>query len=307
MRAVIFAYHNMGILGLEALQDHGVELSLVVTHPDNEEEIIWYGSVAEWCERKNVECIRPDSVNDSSVVGRVRGLSPDFIFSFYCRQLLCSELLGIPEQGALNLHGSMLPRYRGCAPVNWVLVNGEEETGVTLHYMVERADAGDIIGQEPVAIAPDDTALTLYAKIEDAARVLLARVLPDLLAGEANRLPQKLSEGFYCRRRTPEDGKIDWRDSAVAVCNLIRAVSKPYPGAFCELAGKRIIIWRAIPFAKSALEPGEIKADNSGVTVGTGDGAVMLYCVECEGQLLEGDGLVQAVKSLGPYMSLRRA
>ena len=132
------------------------------------------------------------------------------IFSFYYRHMIPEEILRIPPQGAYNLHGSLLPAYRGRCPVNWVLVNGETQTGVTLHHMVKKADAGDIVGQRVVPIAPEDTAFTLYGKLCDAAGILLDELLPLMKIGQAPRIPQDISRGSYFGGRRPEDGRIDW-------------------------------------------------------------------------------------------------
>ena len=172
-------------------------------------------------------------------------LRPEWIFSFYYRRMLKSELLAIPARGAYNLHGSLLPRYRGRVPVNWAVLHGERETGVSLHRMVEKPDAGALVDQERVAILPNDTAYVVFQKLICAGETLLLRTLPLMLSGEHAETPLDISAGSYFGGRRPEDGRIDWGRSAWEIHNLIRAVAPPYPGAFTEIRGRRLWSWAA--------------------------------------------------------------
>jgi methionyl-tRNA formyltransferase len=181
--------------------------------------------------------IAPADPNDPDVVARVAALAPDFLFSFYYRRMLQQALLRVAPRGALNLHGSLLPRYRGRAPVNWAVLNGERRTGATLHYMDDRPDAGDIVAAQAVPILPDDTAREVFDKVTVAAEVCLDAVLPALVAGTAPRLRNAIERGSYFGGRTPEDGWIDWSQSAAVVHNLVRAVAPPYPGARTTING----------------------------------------------------------------------
>ena len=240
MRAVIFAYHNVGYRCLSVLLAHGVEAVLVVTHRDNPAEHIWFESVQALAQLHGLPVATPNDPNTPEFIARIAALEPDLLFSFYYRQMLAAELLAIPTHGALNMHGSLLPRYRGRVPVNWAVIKGERETGATLHYMVEKPDAGDIVVQQAVPILPDDTAFDVFNKVTVAAEMALDRILPSLLAGTAPRVPQDLSRGSYFGGRKPEDGRIDWGRSATEIHNLIRGVAPPYPGAFSDVGGRRI-------------------------------------------------------------------
>ena len=242
-RAVVFAYHNVGVRCLTTLLAHGVDVSLIVTHEDNPHEEIWFDSVADIADRYGIPCIKPADTNAPDVVNRIARLQPDFLFSFYYRAMLKAPLLAIPSKGALNMHGSLLPKYRGRVPINWAIIHGEKETGATLHYMVEKPDAGDILAQTAVPILPDDTALEVFNKVTVAAELTLHRVLPDLLAGRASRRAQQLNHGSYFGGRQPADGVIDWHQSARQIHNLVRALSKPYPGAFTTVQGSILKIW----------------------------------------------------------------
>jgi len=243
-RAVVFAYHNVGVRCLPVLLAHRVDVSLVVTHNDNPAETIWFDSVARLAAGQRLPTITPDDPNTPDIVDRIRALQPDFLFSFYYRHMLKPPLLAIAGHGALNMHGSLLPKYRGRVPVNWAVINGETETGATLHYMTAKPDAGDIVDQQAVPILPDDTALDVFHKVTAAAETVLNRSLPALLAGNAPRRAQDLSQGSYFGGRKPADGRIDWRLPAAQIHNLVRGVAPPYPGAFTELGGKTLRILR---------------------------------------------------------------
>jgi methionyl-tRNA formyltransferase len=180
-------------------------------------------------------------------------LQPDFLFSFYYRLMLKRPCLRCQSKGAWNMHGSLLPRYRGRVPVNWAIIHGERETGATLHGMVEKPDAGGIVAQQAVPILPDDTAFEVFNKVTLAAEIALDRILPELLAGRARPTAQDLAAGSYFGGRKAEDGRIDWFRPAVEVHNLIRAVAPPYPGAFCDTAKGRLKVLRSLhPSGKPA-------------------------------------------------------
>jgi methionyl-tRNA formyltransferase len=238
-RAVVFAYHDVGVRCLKTLLSGGVEIALVVTVADDPRERRWYASVAACAADYGLTVITPALADSAELARRVSKLAPDFLFSFYYRALLPTPLLRAARRGALNVHGSLLPKYRGRAPVNWAILKGERETGATLHHMVERADAGDIVDQLAVPILQDDDALEVFAKVTVAAETILARSLPALLSGNAPRLPQPHPPGPYFGRRTAEDGRIDWSRPALEVHNLVRAVAPPFPGAFAQVGGER--------------------------------------------------------------------
>lgn len=245
-RAVVFAYHNVGYRCLSVLLAHGVDVALVVTHRDNPNENIWFDSVQKLAELHGIPTITPDNPNTPEVIAQIKALQPDFYFSFYYREMLKPELLAIPKQGALNMHGSLLPKYRGRVPVNWAIIHGETETGATLHYMTEKPDNGDIVAQQAVPILPDDTAHEVFQKVTVAAEMALNGVLPALLAGTAPRIKQDLSKGAYFGGRKPQDGEIDWAQSAQNIHNLVRAVAPPYPGATTTLLGKPMRILQTL-------------------------------------------------------------
>ncbi|HJU22079.1 MAG TPA: formyltransferase [Casimicrobiaceae bacterium] len=236
-RAVVFAYHNVGARCLRVLRAHDVDVRLVVTHPDDPSEARWFARVADVAADLAIPCVVADDIDATEIVERVAGIAPDFIFSFYYRRMLAPNLLVLARRGALNMHGSLLPHYRGRAPVNWAVLHGERRTGATLHYMTDKPDAGDIVAQQAVPILPDDTAGEVFDKVTLAAEICLDAALPALIAGTAPRIANDIARGSYFGARTPEDGRIDWRKSAVDIHNLVRAVAPPYPGARTTLNG----------------------------------------------------------------------
>lgn len=234
-QAVVFAYHNVGYRCLSVLLAQGVRVALVITHRDHPDEHIWFESVAALAARHGIACITPDDPHDAEMLARIRAIAPEFLFSFYYRYMLDARVLALASRGAYNMHGSLLPKYRGRVPVNWAILHGEQETGATLHEMTAKPDAGRIVDQQAVPILPDDTAREVFDKVTVAAEMVLYRSLPGLLAGTIIPRAQDLAAGSYYGRRTPADGRIDPSLSAARIHNLVRAVAPPYPGAFIDL------------------------------------------------------------------------
>jgi methionyl-tRNA formyltransferase len=274
---VVCAYHNVGYRCLEELIRQDADIALVFTHDDSPSEEIWFASVRDLAERQGIPVMTSD-INLRENVELLKELAPDLLLSFYYRTMIRDEVLEIPRLGALNLHGSYLPKYRGRVPVNWAVINGESETGATLHYMVQKPDAGDIVDQEKVDIGFTDTALDVFNKVTQAAVTVLARSFEPLIEGRARRVPMDLSRGSYFGGRRPADGRIDWHRSALEIYNLIRGVTHPYPGAFTHLDGKKIVIWSAVP-AEGEGEPGRI-VSLAPLLVGTGSGLLEIRSLQ---------------------------
>lgn len=242
MRAVVFAYHDVGVRCLQVLLARGIDVVLVVTHLDNPDENVWFASVAALCAERGIDYVTPADPTVPAMMARVREARPDILFSFYYRNMLPQALLQIAPLGAFNMHGSLLPKYRGRVPINWAVLHGETETGATLHEMVERPDAGAIIAQTAVPILPDDTAHQVFGKVVVAAEQTLWGVLPAMLAGQTPKMPNDLSLGSYFGGRNADDGQIDWSQPAQTVYNLVRAVAPPYPGAWTMVGEHRCTI-----------------------------------------------------------------
>jgi methionyl-tRNA formyltransferase len=283
---VLFAYQEMGYACLETLLTMGAPIAALFTHQDDPHEEIWWQSCADLAGRHAVPVFFAEEIDDGWFA-RIAELNPAVIYSFFYRNLLPQRLLECARLGAYNLHGALLPKYRGRASVNWVLVNGESQTGVTLHHMVARADAGDIVAQRTVIIEDRDTALTLYRKLVPLGAQLIREYHPLIVSGRAPRHPQDLAAGSYFGRRRPEDGRIDWRWPARKVFNLVRAVTHPYPGATCMLGGRKLFIWQATIGVESGNlgEAGEIIAEHAGgaIEVAAGAGSVLVVRAQLEG------------------------
>ncbi len=230
--AVVFAYHDVGARCLRVLLDAGIAVPLVVTHRDDPNERIWFASVASVAKENGLALLEDPGTDE--IASRLREFAPDFIFSFYYRRMLPPELLALAKRGAYNMHGSLLPKYRGRVPVNWAVLHGETETGATLHEMLAKPDAGRIVDQQAVPIGPDDTAGEVFRRVTGAAEQVLSRSIRPLVDGTAVLRENDLSKGSYFGGRKPEDGRIDWSKSAREIHNLVRAVAPPYPGAFCD-------------------------------------------------------------------------
>jgi len=283
--AVVFAYHDVGVRCLSVLLEGGVDVKLVVTHEDDPKETVFFESVRALAQARGIEVATPADANEAAFVERLRSIAPDFLFSFYYRKMLSPAVLATAKRGAFNMHGSLLPKYRGRAPVNWAVLKGERQTGATLHEMVAKPDAGRIVGQQAVSIGENDLAVEVFARVTAAAETVLKRELPKLLDGTAVLTPQDLSQGSYYGGRKPDDGRIDWNQPARAIHDLVRAVAPPYPGAFTQLRGKRLALLRTrLAPGMNLGTPSAIVASERGLYATGGDGkALEVLSLEYDG------------------------
>lgn len=274
-KAVVFAYHNVGVRCLSVLLHYRVQVGLVVTHQDNPNENIWFDSVEKLARAHGIPVITPIDPNTDEVLAQVKAVEPDFLFSFYYRNMLKKPLLDSPRRGAYNMHGSLLPKYRGRVPVNWAIIKGETETGATLHAMNEKPDNGAIVARQAVPILLNDTAKEVFDKVTVAAEMALHGVLPALIVGRAPHQGQDLTQGAYFGGRKAEDGRIDFSQGALAIHNFVRALTHPYPGAFADLGGRRLVLWRTLlGTGASPSVPGQ------GARLGLADAQVILVCAD---------------------------
>ena len=285
-RILFFGYSEVGYECLELLLGRVDDVVALITHEDNPNEKIWFKTPALAARAKGLPIFTPEKVNTPEWIDRIAALQPDLILSVYYRHMISSKILALPRLGAFNMHGSLLPKYRGRAPINWAVLHGEPRIGMTLHRMVKQADAGPIVDQEGVDLGPRDTAEQAFRKVLPCARRVLARQIDALLAGTARETPQDESQATYFGGRTPDDGRIDWTQSSARIFNLIRAVTDPYPGAFSDAGAARLMVWWAEPDSPAARarrgRPGEILAV-SPLVVATGDGALELTNTEWRG------------------------
>jgi methionyl-tRNA formyltransferase len=279
---VVFAYSEVGHACLTFLLDRGEKVEALFTHEDSSGERQWFSSCAELAKSRGVPVYTAAPKDGDTVERVIREIAPDLIFSFYYRVMIPERILGLARLGAYNMHGSLLPGYRGRAPLNWAIINGEKETGVTLHVMVKAADAGDVIDREVVPIGPEETAGEVALRIPAAAVRIVARQIDALKAGAAVRHVQDERKASYFGIRKPEDGRIDWTQPARRVFDLVRAVAAPFPGAFTEAGGRKIMIWRA-RIGEGAGRPGEILSLTP-LRVAAGEGAIEVLCFGFEGE-----------------------
>ncbi len=252
-RAVVFAYSEVGVRCVRELLAQGVQIPLLFTHADDPAESRWFASVQQLAAAHGLAAVTPENPNSAQWIAAGAAANPDFVFSFYYRHMLAPAWLRVPRRGCFNMHGSLLPKYRGRAPVHWAIIRGETATGASLHHMVEKPDAGALVDQQSVPILENDTALDVSVKVADAAEQVLRRSLPKLIAGTAAALPLDLAQGSYFGRRRPEDGCIDWRCGARAIHDLVRAVAPPFPGAFTLVHGSRLAVLKTRLDAQPAV------------------------------------------------------
>jgi methionyl-tRNA formyltransferase len=285
-RILFFGYSEVGHDCLSLLLERGDNVVALITHNDNPAEKIWFKTPAAAARAKGVPVHAPEKVGTPEWVERIAQMRPDLVLSVYYRNMISTKVLGLAPLGAFNMHGSLLPRYRGRAPINWAVLNGEPRIGMTLHRMVREPDAGNIVDQEGVDIGPRDTAEQAFRKVLPCARRVLGRQIDALLSGTAPETAQDASQATYFGGRKPEDGRIDWGKSSRQIFNLIRAVTDPYPGAFTDVGPARLMVWWAEPDSPAARGikggPGEI-ISVSPLVVATGDGALELTRTEWQG------------------------
>jgi methionyl-tRNA formyltransferase len=285
-RILFFGYSEVGHDCLALLLERGDNVVALITHEDNPQEKIWFKTPAVAAREHGLPVYTPATVNTSEWVEQIAALRPDLILSVYYRNMISGKILALPRLGAWNLHGSLLPKYRGRAPINWAVLHGEPRSGMTLHRMVRSADAGAIVDQEGVDLGPRDTAEQAFRKVLPCARRVLARQIDALLAGTAPETPQDESQATYFGGRKPEDGRIVWTQTSAQIFNLIRAVTDPYPGAFTDVGAARLLVWWAEPGSPATRgrhgRPGEILS-LAPLVVATADGALELTKTEWRG------------------------
>jgi methionyl-tRNA formyltransferase len=282
-RILFFGYSEVGYECLGLLLGRGDNVVALFTHEDNPHEKIWFKTPALAARAQGVPVFTPEKVNTPEWIERIAALKPDLILSAYYRNMISTKILGLARLGAFNLHGSLLPKYRGRAPINWAVLHGEPRIGMTLHRMVQAPDAGAIVDQEGVDLGPRDSAEEAFRKALPCARRILERQIDALLRGRAKETPQDEAQATYFGGRKPEDGRIDWAQGSVQIFNLIRAVTDPYPGAFTDVGPARLLVWWAEPASAATRDrsgrPGEILSVDP-LVVATGDGALELTRTE---------------------------
>lgn len=284
--AVVCAYSSVGTAALEGLLGAGVEVLALYTYAQGPDEQ-WFTPPEAVARTRGIPVHMAPAFNDDGVYEAIRSLAPDFLFSFYFREMIQARFLALPRLGAYNLHGSLLPKYRGRAPLNWVLVKGEPETGITLHAMTPKPDDGNIVAQARLAIDWDETALSLTRKAAEAGQALVRGAIPGLVDGTAPRINQKtLGPSTYFGGRKPADSRLDFAMGVQEAFNQIRAVADPWPNAFLETDRGTVKVAWALPSA-AACPPGRFRLAPGGVLLGFADGALALGALRVGGERTE--------------------
>ncbi len=270
---VVLAHLELGTRCTRWLLDAGEAVRLVYTRPEPPPEERWWESVADLARSRGIPVKVVESLEAPSEEAVIRAAAPDFLFSFSFDGAIPRRVLEIPTKGALGMHASLLPAFRGGSPVNWAILKGAPATGASLHYLSGGADPGDLVDQEQVPIGPDDDALTVTKAVTLAALTVLSRSWPRLKEGKAARIPLDLSKGFSFEAWRPEEGLVEWVRPAQEVHDLVRAVTHPWPGAFTDLFGPRVTIWntRLSGYGGHDTFPGKVELTERSVIVFCGD------------------------------------
>ena len=282
--AVFFGYGELALAGLEAMANTGTK-AVAVCVPSNREGP-QVEQIRAWAAQRGIPCLtQPRREACSQLVEQLRELRPDLILVWSYSMILPRTLLDVPRLGAVNLHGGLLPEYRGGHVMQWAIINGECESGMTLMYIDEGIDTGPVIAQALFPIEPDDDAPRVRDKLKRAGIDLIQTWLPAVAKGTAPRVSQDESRAKYYPLRTPEDGLIDWTQPSQRIINLIRALAAPWPGAFTYYHGRKIVVRRARLNADdgTGISGQVLGMDTSGLYVRTGHGCLRIESVEVDG------------------------
>ncbi|MGI6576226.1 MAG: methionyl-tRNA formyltransferase [bacterium] len=298
MRILYMGTPQFAVESLQQLIKDGEEVVGVVTQPDRPQgrgKKIAPPPVKVFADAKGLPVFQPEKLKDNLVIEKLSSFCPDVIVVVAYGKILPREVLSLPPQGCINLHASLLPKYRGAAPIHWALLRGEDVTGVTTMYMDEGLDTGDIIYQQEVPISPADTAGSLYTKLAAAGGKLLVKTIVQIKKGCAPRIPQNEQEATYAPPLERKDEVIDWSRSAQELWLQVRGLN-PEPGATTYWEGKNLKVWEAVPFAEVEFQEGQqdemrgnpgqvLSVDNkAGVLVSTGAGLLQLHKVQPAGK-----------------------
>ena len=290
IRIVFMGTPEFAVPSLRALVAAGYRVAAAVSQPDRPQgrkRILAPTPVKAAAEELGIPVLQPERVRRPEAVEAIAAYRPDLIVTAAYGQILPKALLDLPRLGCINVHGSLLPKYRGGAPIQRAIMNGETVTGVTIMYMAEGLDTGDMISKVEVPIEPEDTAGTLFGKLSEAGADLLVRTLPDIIAGTARAVPQNDAEATYAPNLTREDERLDWSRTARELCNQVRGLV-PFSGAFTMLNGEVFKVWKCRPAeapdgAADAL-PGTIRAEGGRLFAAAGDGWLELLEVQPAGK-----------------------
>ena len=291
MKVVYMGTPDFAVDTLEAIVKAGHEVALVVTQPDKAKgrgKKVCYTPVKEKALEYDLPVAQPEKVREEDFVEKLRAIAPDVIVVVAFGQILPESILNIPKYGCINVHASLLPAYRGAAPIQWAVIDGLTESGVTTMYMEKGLDTGDIILQSKLSLAPDETGGSLFDKLAKEGAILLVKTLTMLGDGTATRTKQDDSKSSYAKMLTKDMGCLDFTKDAVILERLIRGLN-PWPSAFTKIQDKTLKIYVAEVVSEDvitfAAEPGTVVAvDKKSFTVRCGKGALRILNLQLEGK-----------------------
>jgi len=288
VKIVFMGTPEFALPSLNALLERGYSIPLVITQPDKPAgrgKRLKSPPVKEFAVKHGLEVIQPKTLKDESLIKRIKDVSPDFIVVVAYGKIIPKEILSIPKFCVLNVHASLLPKYRGASPIQSALLNGEKETGVTIMKVNEKLDSGEIFAQKRVPIRESDNAKTLHDKLSVIGAELLVKVISEIVSGKAKPTPQDESKATYCRQISKEEGRIDWSLKAETIFNMVRAFY-PWPSAYTSFRGKQLKILEVrVVECDEKDKPGTIiKVDRQSFTVKAGDGCLEVLKVKPEGK-----------------------
>lgn len=284
MNILFMGGHELGAKTLEHLINNNVNVvGVVVSKNDND----WYRGVDEVADKFNLNLYEEKNINDQNFLNKIKSLNLDLIVCVNFDQILKKDIINLPTIGCINTHASLLPKYRGRAPLNWAMINGEKYSGVTVHFIDEGIDTGDIILQEKIKIDEDDYICDLLNKVKNIYPKIVLDSIRALECNNFNLIKPDLSKGFYVNKRNKDDGKIDFSKPSKDIINFIKAISKPYPGAFLYHNDSKIIIWRArldynISHQYECLNIGTVVFNNSNLLIKLKDAMLIVTDYEFE-------------------------
>lgn len=285
MNIIFMGTPDFAVPVLQQLIDSPYHMAAVVTQPDRpvgRKKVLTPPPIKRLAEAANLAVLQPEKVRNPQAIEEILSYRPDLLVTCAYGQILPEALLKAPKYGAINVHASLLPEYRGAAPIHKAIMDGKKETGITIMYMVKALDAGDMLSQVKVEIDEDDTVGTLHDKLSEAGARLLMETIPGLLENKITPISQDASKVTYVSTLTREDEQIDWKNSGESIYNHIRGMD-PFPGAFTIYQNKTLKLWKSMKVdGKADCAPGTVlKIDQEGFTVKTGDNTG-IKIMECQ-------------------------